>query len=129
MTVDESHCHDNSSIESVSTISTFIDEIALQENFSKKEKKINKNSANRKMPAIWTPRDIASLVRLLKEYGSDFTMISTKMDKTRDQIKRKFKVLEKQCPYLTDAIFEMHPTSPAPSNIDMEIEGNDFFDE
>jgi hypothetical protein len=32
------------------------------------------------------------------------------MTKTRDQIKRKFKVLEKKWPHLADAIFEREAT-------------------
>jgi GTP-binding protein EngB required for normal cell division len=128
MTVDELHSHDNSSIElSVSTIATVIEEIALEEKEGKKA--VVKRKGNRKNSAIWTPRDINTLVRLLKEFGSDFTMISTKMDKTRDQIKRKFKVLEKKYPHLTDAIFEKDPAFALPVFTEMEIEENDFFDE
>lgn len=129
MTVDEFHSHDNCSIDlSVSTISTFIEEIALEDKMDVKEKKVVKRKMERKTVAIWTSRDIKILVKLLKEYGSDFTMIATKMDKTRDQIKRKFKVLEKKYPQLTDAIFENSPVSMTSSPIEFEIEENDFFD-
>lgn len=129
MTVDEFHSHDQSSIDlSVSTISTFIDEIALQEKVGVTVKKTVKKAARGRTNAIWTPRDIRVLVSLLREYGSDFTMISTKMDKTRDQIKRKFKVLEKKFPHLTDAIFERDP-SKTPVMMEIEIEENDFLDE
>jgi len=74
--------------------------------------------------AIWTPRDINTLIRLLKEYGSDFTMISTKMDKSRAQIKRKFKVLEKQYPNLVDVIFDKYPEGTAFTTpvMDAEVE-------
>jgi len=41
----------------------------------------------------------------MEKHGSDFTLIATQMNKTRDQIKRKFKVLERQQPDLADAIF------------------------
>lgn len=128
MTVDEFHSHDQSSIDlSVSTISTFIDEIALEEKVGVMVKKPVKKAARGKANAIWTPRDIRVLVGLLREFGSDFTMISTKMDKTRDQIKRKFKVLEKKFPHLTDAIFERDPART--TQVMMEIEENDFLDE
>lgn len=128
MTVDDCHSHTNSSIESVSTISTVIDEIALQHTHNRKDKPINKSPRN---VAVWTPRDVSTLVRLLKEYGCDFTMISTKMDKSRAQIKRKFKVIEKQYPHLAEVIFEKHPegtafTTPA---VPVEVEEDDFFDE
>jgi GTP-binding protein EngB required for normal cell division len=128
MTVDDCHSHVNSSIESVSTISTVIDEIALQHTHNRKEKQIAKPARN---AAVWTPRDITTLVRLLKEYGCDFTMISTKMDKSRTQIKRKFKVLEKQYPHLAEVIFDKHPEGTAfttPVGV-AEVEEDDFFDE
>jgi hypothetical protein len=48
---------------------------------------------------------VSLLISLLKKYGSDFTTIATHMTKTRDQIKRKFKVLEKKNPDLTNTIF------------------------
>ena len=41
----------------------------------------------------------------MEQHGSDFTLIATQMNKTRDQIKKKFKVLERQQPDLADAIF------------------------
>jgi len=65
----------------------------------------------------------------LKEYGSDFTMISTKMDKSRAQIKRKFKVLEKQNPNLAEVIFDKHPEGTAFTTpvMDAEVEEDDFF--
>jgi hypothetical protein len=127
LTVDDCHSHDNCSIESVSTISTAIDELALQRIHNRKDSKISKPARN---AAIWTPRDIAALVRLLREYGCDFTMIATRMDKSRAQIKRKFKVLEKQYPHLAEVIFEKHPEGSAfavrPAQ---EVEEDDFFDE
>lgn len=127
MTVEDYHCHDHS-VEPVSTISTAIDEIALQHTHNRKDRKINKTPRN---AAIWTPRDIANLVRYLKEYGSDFTMISTKMDKSRAQIKRKFKVLEKQYPHLAEVIFDKHPEGTAftTAKVEVEVEEDDFFDE
>ena len=56
--------------------------------------------------AVWSKEEVNTLINLLKKYGSDFTLIATHMTKTRDQIKRKFKVLEKKNPTLTNAIFE-----------------------
>jgi len=38
-------------------------------------------------------------------YGSDFSMISTFMSKSRDQIKRKFKSFEKKDKKISDQIF------------------------
>jgi hypothetical protein len=38
-------------------------------------------------------------------YGSDFSMISTFMSKSRDQIKRKFKSFEKKDKNISDQIF------------------------
>jgi hypothetical protein len=70
----------------------------------KKGKTITK-TAKKAAPANWTKDDVSNLVVFLKRYGSDFTMISTKMNKTRDQIKRKFKVLEKKWPKLAEMIF------------------------
>lgn len=87
----------------------------MEEKIEIKEKKVYRKKVERKSVAIWTPKDIRTLIKLLKEYGSDFTMISTQMDKTRDQIKRKFKVLEKKYPHLTDAIFEQSTLATTPS--------------
>lgn len=65
----------------------------------------------------------------MRNYGSDFTMIATLMTKTRDQIKRKFKVLEKSNAALADAIFEKNINENTLKAITehMEIEENDFF--
>ncbi len=41
-------------------------------------------------------------------YGSDFCMISTFMNKSRDQIKRKFKSFEKKNKQISDQIFEIY---------------------
>jgi hypothetical protein len=59
----------------------------------------------------------------LKKYGSDFTMIATRMTKTRDQIKRKFKVLEKKSPLLANAIFERETSA----ELEAVVEDNDFL--
>jgi len=45
------------------------------------------------------------------EHGCDFQTIAGKMNKTRDQIKRKFKVLEKNDSRLTDVIFSSKATN------------------
>ena len=42
----------------------------------------------------------------MKIYGTDFEAIAREMGKTRDQIKRKFKVLEKKSDEVTDCVFE-----------------------
>ncbi len=49
---------------------------------------------------------------LLRKYGSDFTMIATEMTKTRDQIKRKFKVLEKKSDEVVDCVFACNKYLP-----------------
>lgn len=49
---------------------------------------------------------MADLVDLLKEYGSDFQIIALRMGRTREQIKRKYKILERRYPRLAEAIFE-----------------------
>jgi hypothetical protein len=83
-----------------------------------------KNTPKKKAPANWTKLEILSLVELLKKYGSDFTMIATKItNKTRDQIKRKFKVLEKKYPALADAIFERETST----ELEAVMEDNDFL--
>ena len=59
-------------------------------------------------------------------------MISSEMTKTRDQVKRKFKVLEKKNPQLADAIFDRAVAAETLNAIGvqmMEIEENDFFNE
>jgi hypothetical protein len=71
--------------------------------------------------AYWSKTEIHALVVLLRKYGSDFTMIATQMSKTRDQIKRKFKVLEKKNPALTNAIFETATAPEALSGLSEEI--------
>ena len=128
MTVDSAHSHQNSSGQSsVSTLRTFIDEIALQDKITKKQKKIVKSQ--KKVVAYWSKQEISTLVELLRKYGSDFTMIATQMTKSRDQIKRKFKVLQKKNSKLADAIFEKEISSQTLKAIaeQMEIEENDFF--
>ena len=42
---------------------------------------------------------------MLKIYGTDFQIISIKMKKTRDQVKRKYKVLEKISDEVVDCVF------------------------
>lgn len=45
-------------------------------------------------------------VELLSVYGSDFSVIAKVMGKTRAQIRRKFKYLEKKKPKAVEVIFE-----------------------
>ena len=56
-------------------------------------------------------------------------MIGNYMTKTRDQIKRKFKVLEKKNPKLAESIFdrEVSPNTIKALTEEMELEENDFF--
>lgn len=95
-----------------------------------KDKKIAKVSHRSNKCAIWTNNDINTLIALLKHYGTDFTLISTQMHKTRDQIKRKFKILEKTHPQIADDIFQNHSYANSQSlRPTMELEHNDFLDE
>lgn len=111
MTVDNAHSHDHSSQHSsVSTIATYIDEITLKNRLNSKHRPIHKFKSKPK-PAQWTKAEVSQMVKLMKQYGCDFTLIATQMTtKTRDQIKRKFKVLEKSYPHLAEAIFDSNVT-------------------
>lgn len=125
MTVDGNHSHENSGQSSVCTLSTFIDEIALSQKL-KPKKKIHKTKKN---IAYWSSKDISTLIKLLRLYGSDFQTIALEIGKTRDQVKRKFKVLEKKNPKLAEAIFEREvaPETMRAIEVEMEIEEDDFF--
>ena len=46
------------------------------------------------------------MISLLKVHGSDFSLIAKLMNKTRVQIRRKFKYLEKNNPKAIETIFE-----------------------
>jgi hypothetical protein len=109
----------------VSTISTFIDEIALEDRLSKTKTIAKAAPKQRRQVAVWTRKDISTLVELLRKFGSDFTAVSANMDKSREQVKRKFKVLEKKFPQLAEVIFEKQPAQ-AVTEIQME-ELDDFF--
>ena len=50
----------------------------------------------KKSIASWTRQEIKDLEKLVVTYGTDFTMIGVIMGKSRDQVKRKFKVMEKK---------------------------------
>lgn len=69
------------------------------------------------------------MIKLLRLYGSDFQTIALEIGKTRDQVKRKFKVLEKKNPKLAEAIFEREvaPETMRAIEVEMEIEEDDFF--
>lgn len=56
--------------------------------------------------ASWKQPEVDQLVLLLRRYGSDFATIAIQLNKERDQVKRKFKVLEKTHPHLAASIFE-----------------------
>jgi hypothetical protein len=71
------------------------------------EKTNTKNKKIRKVEiASWSRADIQKLKDLLKIYGTDFQAISREMGKTRDQIKRKYKVLEKKSEEVTECVFD-----------------------
>lgn len=67
-----------------------------------KFKRIRKNN---RCVTIWTPAEVAKLKELLAVHGCDFSMISTFMQKSRDQIKRKFKSFEKKDKEISSQIF------------------------
>jgi hypothetical protein len=46
------------------------------------------------------------LLGLLRIYGSDFSIISKELGRTRIQVRRKFKSIEKRRPDLVSVIFE-----------------------
>ena len=55
--------------------------------------------------ASWFRADINKLKEHLKVHGTDFEAIAREMGKTRDQIKRKFKVLERKSDEVTQCVF------------------------
>jgi hypothetical protein len=57
---------------------------------------------------------MAGLVELLREFGSDFEMIALRMGRSREQIKRKYKILERRFPQLAEAIYEQTPRKHHP---------------
>jgi hypothetical protein len=56
--------------------------------------------------ASWSRANINKLKEYLRIYGTDFEAIAREMGKTRDQIKRKFKVLEKVSNEVTECVFD-----------------------
>ena len=68
-----------------------------------KVKKIRK-VAKYNQKAAWNRAETEQLKKLINVYGSDFSLIAQFMKKTRDQIKRRFKYLEKKD--LSDVIFD-----------------------
>ena len=75
-----------------STLSTIGELIADFSNI--KTKKVSRNYTSNK--TAWNKKETLELIKLVNVYGSDFSMIAEHMSKTRDQIKRRFKYLEKK---------------------------------
>ena len=50
----------------------------------------------KKAIATWSKDEIKLLQILVGEYGTDFAILSTKLGKSRDQVKRKFKIMQKK---------------------------------
>jgi hypothetical protein len=46
----------------------------------------------------WKREEVEKLLELLRVYGSDFSIISKLLGKTRIQVRRKFKAIEKRRP-------------------------------
>lgn len=61
-----------------------------------KMKKISEYKTEKKDTSNWKKTETAKLEELVLEYGTDFEMIAKMMGKTRDQVKRKFKKLQKK---------------------------------
>jgi hypothetical protein len=72
----------------------------------KKIEKIKAKPIRKVVIASWSRADIKKLKEHLKTYGTDFEAIASEMGKTRDQIKRKFKVLEKISNEVTECVFD-----------------------
>lgn len=84
----------------------------------------------RRRSATWTRQEIATLITLLKEYGTDFGIIGSKMGKEREQVKRKFKALEKSHPEIADSIFSARPFASYSLPIaEDQQEHNEFLDD
>ena len=54
----------------------------------------------------WQPQEIETMLRLLNLHGTDFGLIALQMDKTRDQIKRKYILLEERYQIRLNGIFK-----------------------
>lgn len=58
----------------------------------------NDKGLNKKVIASWKRSEIKTLEALVLEHGTDFSSIGRLMGKPRDQIKRKYKVMQKKFP-------------------------------
>ena len=83
----------DSSSESACTNLTISDLVEQLENQHQDTKLVAKKTI-----ASWNRVQIRELERLVLEYGTDFSTIGLFMGKSRDQVKRKFKVLQKKVP-------------------------------
>jgi hypothetical protein len=63
---------------------------------------------------------------MLGMYGSDFSIIAKELGRTRIQVRRKFKSLEKRRPDLISVIFDGECSTRLMEEV--EIEFNEFFD-
>lgn len=70
------------------TLVDLVDEIALR---SKKRRGVACHRPTNK----WSRAEVDILLKLINLYGTDFSMIAFRMRKSRDQIKRKYTVLER----------------------------------
>lgn len=61
----------------------------------KMDEPVNHIAKSQNKIATWKKPEIEKLETLLLEYGTDFSTISRLIGKSRDQVKRKFKVLQK----------------------------------
>ena len=58
----------------------------------------NGKATSKKVIASWKRCEVKKLEALVLEYGTDFSAIARLMGKSRDQIKRKYKVMQKKFP-------------------------------
>jgi hypothetical protein len=96
---------DHSIESSVSTLTSVIEHIDLPQ----QGEGLRREKARGKGSARWGKREMAGLVDLLRELGSDFEMIAVRMGRSREQVKRKYKILERRYPELAEAIYEETP--------------------
>lgn len=52
----------------------------------------------RKQIATWSKAEVKHFEELLNQYGTDLEMIAGALGKSREQVKRKFKILRKHNP-------------------------------
>lgn len=95
-----SSCYEHQSSTAISdnTLLELVDEISL------KAKKRRYNPSL-KPTNKWSRAEIEMLLKLINIHGTDFSLIALRMRKTRDQIKRKYTILERTHTQVLQDIF------------------------